>query len=152
MVLKHEGGEMRTYIRHPSDIPIEIHSENKDETKEESLNNVSVGGLAFQSEVPFDENSVVSVRIPLVQPIFEAKGKVSWCRKEDDHYDVGIEFIETKDGFRVRMVEQICHIEHYKREVKEKEGRSLSGREAALEWISKYAGSFQNEILREIEK
>jgi hypothetical protein len=40
------------------------------------------------------------------------------------------------------MVEQICHIEHYKREVAEREGRELSGQQAAKEWIAKYAASF----------
>jgi hypothetical protein len=54
-----------------------------------------------------------------------------------------VEFIESKDAFRIRMVEQICHIEHYKNEIREKEGRLLNGREAALEWINKYAGSFE---------
>ena len=40
------------------------------------------------------------------------------------------------------MIEQICHIEHYRKEVERLEGRALSAHEAAGEWISKYAGDF----------
>jgi hypothetical protein len=40
------------------------------------------------------------------------------------------------------MIEQICHIEHYRQEVLRVEGRKLSSKEAASEWISKYARDF----------
>lgn len=139
---------MRTFIRHPSDIPIEIQFENNPAEREKLLNDISTGGLSFKSEVLLEENSFVKVRIPLIKPVFEAKGRVVWCKPENSHYDVGIEFVETDDIFKIRMVEQICHIEHYKKEVSEKEGRALSGREAALEWISKYANTFQTEMLK----
>jgi hypothetical protein len=152
MHAENQGVEMRTFIRHPSDIPIEILTEGPGGSVEQPLNNVSVGGLAFTTSSAIPENSIIRVKIPLVHPTFEARGKVAWCREEDGHFDVGIEFVETQDGFRIRMVEQICHIEHYKKEVQEKEGRMLSGKEAALEWISKYAGSFQTEVYERIEK
>jgi hypothetical protein len=42
----------------------------------------------------------------------------------------------------LRMVEQICQICHYQREILEKEERSLSGAEAAAEWVAKYARDF----------
>ena len=40
------------------------------------------------------------------------------------------------------MVEQICHIEHYKSEVLAREGRHLDGEQAAREWIQKFAHGF----------
>ena len=42
------------------------------------------------------------------------------------------------------MVEQICHVEHYRRQVRQIEGRQLDGEEAAQEWVSKYAADFAN--------
>jgi hypothetical protein len=141
-----DGGIMRTFIRHPSDIPIEIEPEQADSAQNEYMTNVGMGGVCFKSSQPLEEETIIRIRIPLVRPIFEAKGKVAWCRKEDAHYDIGVEFVETQDAFKARMVEQICHIEHYKREIHEKEGRSLSGQEAALEWISKYANTFEPEV------
>ena len=139
------GDNMRTFIRHPSDIPIEIHPEDLSSHKEEYLNNISPGGLSFRSQIPLREGAAIRIKIPHVKPAFEARGKVVWCRKENEHFDVGIEFIETGDAFKARMVEQICRIENYKKEIYEKEGRQLSGKEAAMEWISKYAGKFEAE-------
>lgn len=60
----------------------------------------------------------------------------------NEHYDVGIELLNRDDAFRARMVEQVCHIEKYRRTVKETQGRSLTGEEAAMEWIGKYASTF----------
>jgi hypothetical protein len=137
---------MRTFVRHPSDIPIEVHPENINPGKNESLSNVSMGGICFRSDTSFDENLIIKIRITFIKPVFEAKGKVVWCRKENEFFDVGVEFLEYGDVFRIRMVEQICRIENYKKEVMEKEGRTLSGTEAAIEWINKYANSFQEEL------
>ena len=40
------------------------------------------------------------------------------------------------------MVEQLCHIEHYRNEVNRKEGRDISSEEAATEWIAQFADKF----------
>ena len=75
-------------------------------------------------------------------PVFQAMGRVSWCRPEGNGFEIGIEFLNKDDMFSARMVEQVCHIEEYKQEVLLKEGRNLSSEEAALEWIKKYAKDF----------
>jgi hypothetical protein len=38
------------------------------------------------------------------------------------------------------VVEQVCHIENYKKVVYQAEGRLLTAEEAAMEWIGKYPG------------
>jgi hypothetical protein len=45
-------------------------------------------------------------------------------------------------SFILRMAEQICHIEHSRRTVRESQGRTLSSQEAAIEWIECYADTF----------
>jgi hypothetical protein len=136
--------QMRAFIRHPSDIPIELIVERRSGRANGKLQNVSLGGLACQAAGPLDVGTIVRVRVSSVRPPFESKGTVVWCRGRDRHFEVGIQFLEAEDAFKARMVEQVCHIEHYKREVREKEGRVLSGQEAALEWIAKYAPEFPN--------
>jgi hypothetical protein len=42
------------------------------------------------------------------------------------------------------MVEQLLHIESYRREIEQQEGRPLTTEEAAREWIGRYASSFPN--------
>jgi hypothetical protein len=136
---------MRTFIRHPSDIPIEIDRASACLPIEERLHNVSSGGLCFVSENNLPEGAFITVRLPFVRPPFEAKARVVWCRGGDDLFDVGVEFVESEDSFKARMIEQVCRIEHYKKVIRETEGRELSGKEAALEWIGKFADSFQSE-------
>lgn len=133
---------MRKYMRHPSDIPIDLEIQGSGRDEKTYLNNVSVGGLSFQSLKRVTPGSVICIRISCVTPVFEAQGRVSWCERVDGHYDVGIEFLDQEDAYRARMVEQVCHIEHYKKQVLLREGRKLTGEQAAMEWISKFASDF----------
>ena len=133
---------MRRYIRHPSDIPIEFERVDTADRQIERLNDISLGGFSFHSPERLAPGAEVLVRIPFVQPAFEARCHVVWCRPNGRGFEVGVEFEERDDAYRGRMVEQLCHIEHYKRQVQRHEGRTLSGQEAALEWIRKFAGEF----------
>ena len=133
---------MRNYIRHPSDIPIHVLPAQAGVDDAQPLNDISHGGLSFYSRIAHVPGVVIRLKIPLVTPVFEAPGKVVWCRASTTGFIVGIEFLDSVDMFRARMVEQICHIEHYKKTVRANEGRTLSSQEAALEWIGKYAEGF----------
>ena len=133
---------MRKYIRHPSDIPITYDQVNVAADQKESLKNISIGGLCFESQRYIEQGTVLSIQIPLTTPAFEEQGVVIWCQPGSGHYDVGVQFMNEDTSFRVRMVEQVCYIEHYKHKVLAKEGRKLSGEEAAVEWITKYAKDF----------
>jgi hypothetical protein len=134
---------MRSYIRHPSDIPIEYHKDEEGSgISQESLNNVSRGGLSFSSSQALPLGTRIDIRISYIKPVFEVKGVVAWCHPEGDGFHVGVTFVDAADLFRVRMVEQICHIEQYKAQVLASEGRRLNGEQAANEWIQKFADSF----------
>jgi hypothetical protein len=134
----------REYVRHPTDIPIEVDYDLSGivADKVDYLSNVSFGGLSFQSLKNLETGAVINISIPLVKPVFHIRGRVVWCKRANEHFDVGVEFIEPERIFKARMVEQVCHIEHYKKEVLEEEGRHLTGEEAALEWIKKFAADF----------
>lgn len=133
---------MRQFIRHPSDIPIEFRPDSASYAACDRLSNVSHGGLSFLSAKTLPVGTTLWVKITSVKPAFEAPVRVSWCHASDDHYEVGAEFVAVEDEYRARMVEQICYIEHYKREVLREQGRMLTGQEAAEEWIQRYAGQF----------
>ncbi|HHH47275.1 MAG TPA: PilZ domain-containing protein [Gammaproteobacteria bacterium] len=133
---------MRNYIRHPSDIPIDFQPEELAEAHSERLKNVSQGGLAFYSSTPLSPGCLIRVKIPLVKPVFQAVGRVTWCHARDGHFEIGIEFLDQDDAFRARMVEQLCHIEHYRQQVLAEQGRQLSSEQAAAEWIQRFAPDF----------
>jgi len=132
---------MRSFIRHPTDIPIEISLADQSCSRE-PLRNVSRGGLCFKYPEAAQVGSNIVVRIALTLPPFEACCHVTWCQADGNAWQVGVEFLDQDDLFRARMVEQICHIELYRRAVHENEGRAISSHEAALEWIERYAGAF----------
>ena len=136
---------IRKYIRHPSDVPIKVMLdlvEDADDDSDDTLTNVSIGGLSFVSSQAIEAGQKVSVCIPILQQDNYLAGTVVWCEKSKNGYEIGLEFEGKKDVFRLRMIEQICHIEHYRKEIKIVEGRELNSEEAANEWISRYAGDF----------
>jgi hypothetical protein len=140
-----DSKKIRKFIRHPADVPLQVTldwEEENDDSIDQTITNVGLGGLAFVSQKPLEVLQRVRICIPLLQQDNYLVGNVVWCEKSGKSYEIGIEFEKTRDAFRIRMIEQICHIEHYRKEVERLEGRELSAQEAAGEWISKYAGDF----------
>lgn len=133
---------MREYIRHPADIPIEIGIGEFGTPSVERMHDVSLGGLCFECDRRAPVGAVLQMRIPSVRPPYAAQVRVAWCRRAEGHYEIGIELLSRDDAFRTRMVEQVLHIEKYRRQVLRTQGRRLSGEEAAAEWIEKFAANF----------
>ena len=134
---------MREYIRHPSDIPIDFHKVEDESLERECLLNISEGGLCFHSERKLREGSVILIEIPVRAPVFKIAGVVVWCKQHDQtDFEVGVQFQNITVESSVRIIEEICHIEHYKKEILENEGRDLTSEQAAAEWIEKHADTF----------
>jgi hypothetical protein len=131
---------MRRYIRHPSDVPIEFSIAGAE--AREALKDVSGGGLCFRAHLRIPPGADIHLVIPVRAPPFEADGVVAWCREAGREYEVGVRFYGESSGFSLRMVEQICYIEQYRRDILQHEGRHLSGEQAAAEWIALYAERF----------
>ncbi len=140
---------MRHFMRHPSSMPIEVRALHSSIQAMQHLCNVSVGGLAFHSEVAVPCGDVVVLHIPCVMPAFDSLARVAWCRPVGEHFELGVEFLDRDDAFRARMIEQICHIEDYREQVLATENRNLSSEQAAEEWISKFAATFPNDGMPE---
>jgi protein-tyrosine phosphatase len=134
----------RQFIRHPTEIPIELWCMAKSCRECKRLSNVSLGGLAFESGINcWQPGTIIGIRIPQIDPSFKTTGRVVWCHKKTIGFgfEIGVELTEPNDAFRTRMVEQICQIEHY-RTTLELQGRKLNIEDAAIEWISYYAAEF----------
>lgn len=137
--------EKRRNHRHDTkDVAIDVRFDDLIAHETEYLNNIGSGGLSFRSKTPLDIGSLIKITIPLDRPVFEAEGRIVSFKKNGDHFDVGVEFIGQKDAMRIKMAEQICIIEEYKKELCDKLGKEISGEEAALEWIKKFADKFND--------
>lgn len=108
----------------------------------EKLNNVSSGGLAFLSTEALSIGKTVKVRFPLLDQQHCLTGKVIWSKPNDQGFETGLQFEDPNELFCLRMIEQICHIEDYRSQLRQQQGRQLSSEEAATEWISLYAAQF----------
>ncbi len=137
MIQKHE----RCYIRHVAHIPLEVEPYDANHQVSLQLENVSVGGLAFKSANDIPVGTLVKIRISDINPEFLVDGVVQWCKPSADAFEVGVEFLGEEDAFRVRMMEQVCHIEQY-RQKQLKTGRVLTVNEASEEWIEKHGADF----------
>lgn len=132
---------MRTYIRHPTSIPIQVCSSSQEESCAQ-VRNLSTGGLSFVTDKPVKVGTVIEFEIPVTKPDYHGRGIIVWRREQSpEHYEVGIRFTSDNEYFHARMVEQVCQIEDYRQRLALK-GRELSSEQAALEWIEKYSGDF----------
>ena len=128
------------------DIPIQVlidwEEDEGEDAFDQTVTNVSLGGLAFISPQPIAVLEQVQISVPIIDRDSRLVGSVVWCEKCGAGYEIGVEFERNRDVYRLRMIEQICHIEHYRKQALEHEGRELSSREAACEWIERFAGDF----------
>ena len=134
---------MRNFIRHPVSIPIEIDSGAIHGLSDEVLNDISYGGLKFFSHYKVPLKSVIHMRIPLDGKDTSISGRVVWCKPvAGKQFEIGVEFMGRDDAFRIRMVEQVCHIYQYMKDVAQNEHRKLNFKQASMEWIEKFAHEF----------
>jgi hypothetical protein len=133
---------MRQFIRHPVDVPVEIGTNDSNPLSSLHTHDISLGGVALLSGFSVPAGARVRIRIPYVQPAFEAHARVAWCQPHEGGYELGVTFLDAEDAFLARMVEQILHIEDYRKSVRRLEARELSAEEAAEEWIAKHAAQF----------
>jgi hypothetical protein len=138
-----DTSESRRFIRHPTDIPVRWSLGEIAPPGGEHLRNISEGGLAFESHHDIPVGASIDIHIPVVRPDVSVIGEVVWCRPIDGgRFEVGVRFTDAGQHFKMRMVEQVCHIEHYKKEAFANEGRTLTSEQAAMEWIKRFAKDF----------
>lgn len=129
--------DARKFVRHAVKVPLEVKTVPTAPGSAREGVDLSFGGLAFLVDAPLVVGQVVALRMPTVQPAFEANARVAWCRQEGVRYCVGVEFTSSDDATQSRMVEQVCAVESYRLE-QMKKGRRLTPVEAAEEWNRKH--------------
>lgn len=136
---------MRQYLRHPSELPVELcatHSAALDQAAL-GLSDISLGGVACHSRCPFFQGDWVELKVPVLGDEARYQGVIAWCQKKHKNdYLLGIEFTDSDNLFRARMIEQICQIERYRKRHAAATGELLTSEQAAQRWINRHAASF----------
>ncbi|SDK84034.1 PilZ domain-containing protein [Pseudomonas delhiensis] len=133
---------MRQFLRHPCDLPVELVVRRQLFLPRQRLYNISLGGVACNAPRGFRRGTAVELRIPLLGDAARYPGVVAWSRKLVDDYLVGVAFLDEDTLFRARMVEQVCQIEHYRRQRERESGQAQPLEDTALEWITCNAADF----------
>lgn len=137
---------MREFLRHPSDIPVDVRILRQTDLRPAQLKDVSVGGVCCRVARPIRAGCQVEFAVPSLCSGFTGRGVVVWCQPAADTFQVGIQFVNYRDRFQARLVEQLSQIEHFRREMEQSEGRFMDGEQAAREWISRHAEEFDRQF------
>lgn len=105
------------------------------------LNNVSAGGVAFNSMVELQPGTVIMLHLPPTRPVLRVAGRVAWCRKMAFQYAVGVEYIGQDAVLHRKLVEMARRIDDYRQETG-RAGRSLTAQQAAIEWFERFGKTF----------
>lgn len=131
------------FIHHPSGFPIEVRrlwlGNWMDEAADQGPGTL---GLCFESDRYIRPGTLLEVSIPLRGVIQKFRGRVVLVRGNGETCEIGIWLPSRTDAGRIRIVEQICHIEAYLKHKRHQEGPFISKERIAQEWITRFAASF----------
>lgn len=106
--------------------------------------NISMGGILFAAKHPVNPGTVIMIKMPFQDKIFNVKANVAHCDKnlETKLYNIGATFQSPGSAYKVKLVEQLCLISEF-RDLKSIElGKEISLEEASREWIKRYSDRF----------
>ena len=131
----------RQHTRYPTTLPVAFTLSELVSSESAYLNNISISGMSFNSMIALEPGTVIMLHFPVSKPVFSTPGLVVWCRKMAFQYGIGVGFIDVDEEFRLRMVELVRRIDKYRKQ-EQRAGRTVSGQEAAIEWIELFGAEF----------
>lgn len=130
------------YLQHPKAIGLKVVSCERQSEKSESM----PVGLILNTQTEFETSASVRISHPRLCPETQIEAQVIWCRRQSSGFQLAVQFRTEADLYRVRLLEQLCHIKLYQVE-KQRLGESISFDTAAQEWIEQYAAHFPTDGL-----
>ncbi len=134
--------QLQGFIKHPERFPLHVKRLNFWEKSRLDMSNPSNIGLTYSCDQPQKLGSILEITVPTRKETHAFKGKVVAIREKDSGYDIGVWLINAEDAPKLRIIEQICHIELYLNDKKYREGPFVSPEKITQEWIGKYASHF----------
>lgn len=134
--------QLQGFIKHPERFPIQVKKIHFWERSKLDMSNPSNIGLTYSTEQPQKLGSLLEITVPTRKQIHSFKGKVVAIKEKDVGYDIGVWLIDAEDAPKLRIIEQICHIELYLSDKKYREGPFVSPEKITEEWIGKFASHF----------
>lgn len=130
------------FIQHPMRFPIEYKRLRFWERGKLDISNPSNIGLTFTVEKYEKPGSILEVTIPTRKEIHQFPAKIVAVKETDQGFELGVWLLNEEDAPKLRIIEQICHIELYLNEKKYRDGPFVSQEKITEEWIGKFASHF----------
>ena len=137
-----ENDLLQGFITHPDRFPLKFRRLRFWERSKIEITKTSDIGLTFTSKEYQKPGNIIEVTIPTRKETHCFLGKVVVVKEAVRNYEIGLWLLNVEDGPKLRIVEQICHIELYLNDKRYKEGPFLSREKLTEEWISRFASSF----------
>lgn len=134
--------EQTGFLHHASGVPLEIRRLWFGAWCPPHCADRSDIGFMFESDDYLPPGATLEVMIPLRNQAECFVGKIVFVRHTGACYEIGLWLPAPAEAGRLRIVEQICHIEAYLQQKKYTEGPYALNRDrVAAEWIDRYAGN-----------
>lgn len=131
----------RRNIRHVTGMPVNLRREETTPLLDSRLRDIGQGGVGLISSVPLRPGETCQLKFPLLQYPDAVMGKVVWCKPDSSGYSAGVQFVEEHPYSHARLVVDVCHIEYYRRDQRQRLGRDLDHAAAAQEWRARHVAS-----------
>lgn len=142
--------ERRRFIRHPLCFPLAYkvisgaRPQNGGEKKSKTIN-ISMGGILFSSKKAVAPDSIIMLKMPFQNKVFNVRAKVVHCVKnsETNLYNIGASFHRLSAAYKVKLIEQLYLISEFRDLRSIQLGREISLEKASEEWIKRYSARFR---------
>jgi len=130
------------FIKHPDDQPISLRRLKQPAHNFNPQRYHISGGVRISVNESVEPGTVIEIETHIQGRTASFQGRVIWVKETSSQSkQLGLVFDNVEEAYRARMIEQLCHIEHYLRR-QNAEGRTLDARRAANEWINQFSPNF----------
>jgi len=130
------------FIKHPDDQPISLKCLKQPANNFNPQRYRISGGVRISVKESVEPGTVIEIETRIQDRMVSFQGRVIWIKESSNQTkQLGLVFDNVEEAYRARMIEQLCHIEHYLRR-QNAEGRTLNARHAANEWINQFSPQF----------
>ncbi len=133
------------FIHHPTGYPLECRRLwFKQKNDDPFADDQGIIGLCFISEKYIKPGTSLEISINLRGETHKFQGKVVLVKSLglDSRCEIGLWLSNKAESAKIRIVEQICHIEAYLQHKRYREGPFISRERVTEEWISRFAATF----------
>jgi hypothetical protein len=145
--------EHRRFIRHPLCFPLTYTVLEKGparaagaaEEKKSTSINVSMGGILFASRKPVKPDTMIVLKMPFQDKVFNIRARVVHCNKnpETKLYNIGAAFHKLSAAYKVKLIEQLYLISEFRDLKRIQLGKEITLENASKEWIKRYSARFK---------